>query len=419
MRLTFAASAENLFFFVDPDDAIIESNEDNNLIRTSVAIEALPDLFVSENSITLSHTDISLGSTVEIKVMVSNVGTLPAAATKLLVIRGALDAADRLLLGTLDVPALAAGGTYEGSVLWNAVPGEQKISIVVDPENTVNEISEANNTATKDVTIDGARPSIIQLFTVPADGSAGTEANSFSAYQDMEIKLTHFWGDNCKPYLFVLDSAGGIYSVSRIGERYYWNTANAAPGNYKVQLIMLSTETTVQDFDGVLTDIGIRLEEQYLNFQVTEGKELKVTNITGDPAFTFNGKTESIKLTAELLNYSNIDQELSAIIRLKSPDGEVLKTETVTFSVTRKEVRKEVDLGTLEYTFTPSGNYQIEVEIQSNGTKMAEISKEFPVLQTVNIKAVRQVIPETITPEGNRRVKVIIELDGVDQNQAQ
>lgn len=47
---------------------------------------------------------------------------------------------------------------------------------------------------------------------------------------------------------------------------------------------MLSTETTVQDFDGVLTDIGIRLEEQYLNFQVTEGKELKVTNITGDPA---------------------------------------------------------------------------------------------------------------------------------------
>lgn len=182
---------------------------------------------------------------------------------------------------------------------------------------------------------------------------------------------------------------------------------------------MLSTETTVQDFDGVLTDIGIRLEEQYLNFQVTEGKELKVTNITGDPAFTFNGKTESIKLTAELLNYSNIDQELSAIIRLKSPDGEVLKTETVTFSVTRKEVRKEVDLGTLEYTFTPSGNYQIEVEIQSNGTKMAEISKEFPVLQTVNIKAVRQVIPETITPEGNRRVKVIIELDGVDQNQAQ
>lgn len=167
MRLTFAASAENLFFFVDPDDAIIESNEDNNLIRTSVAIEALPDLFVSENSITLSHTDISLGSTVEIKVMVSNVGTLPAAATKLLVIRGALDAADRLLLGTLDVPALAAGGTYEGSVLWNAVPGEQKISIVVDPENTVNEISEANNTATKDVTIDGARPSIIQLFTVP------------------------------------------------------------------------------------------------------------------------------------------------------------------------------------------------------------------------------------------------------------
>ena len=419
VRLTFAASAENLFFFVDPDDAIIESNEDNNLIRTSVAIEALPDLFVSENSITLSHTDISLGSTVEIKVMVSNVGTLPATATKLLVIRGALDAADRLLLGTLNVPALAAGGTYEGSVLWNAVPGEQKISIVVDPENMVNEISEANNTTTKDVTIDGARLSIIQLFTVPADGSAGTEANSFSAYQDMEIKLTHFWGDNCNLYLFVRDSGDGIFSVTQENGKNYWNTSNAAAGNYKVQLLLLSREDVIKDINGVLTNTAMLLEEQFVNFEITESKELKVTNITSDPTYTFNGKNESIKLTAELLNYSNIDQELSAIIRLKSPDGEVLKTETVTFSVTRKEVRKEIDLGALEYTFTPSGNYQIEVEIQSNGTKMAEMSKEFPVLQTVNIKAVRRVIPETITPEGNRRVKVIIELDGVDQNQAQ
>ena len=55
---------------------------------------------------------------------------------------------------------------------------------------------------------------------------------------------------------------------------------------------------------------------------------------------------------------------------------------------------------------------------QSGEQQLAEMSKEFPVLEDVNIRVNRRVTPETITPEGNRRVKVIIELDGVDQNQS-
>ena len=96
----------------------------------------------------------------------------------------------------------------------------------------------------------------------------------------------------------------------------------------------------------------------------------------------------------------------------------MLKTENIDFSIGRKEMRKAISLGTLEHTFTSSGNYVIEVEIQSGGQKLAEMSKEFPVLENVNIRVNRRVVPETITPSGNHRVKVIIELDGVDQNQS-
>lgn len=418
VRLTFTENEDNIFFYADSDNVIVESSENNNLIRTSLTVAALPDLFINENSIALSHTDISKGSTVEIKILIANLGSADSTATKLTVYRGALEAADKQLLGILDVPEIKAGASHECSVLWNPVPGEQKISAIVDPENTVNEANETNNTAVKDVVIDGAQPAIIKLFTVPADGSVRQESYSYGAWQDVEIELTHYWGDNCKPYLFVLDSENGVYSVSKINGKYYWNTANAAPGSYRVRLIMLSKETTFEVFDGVVTSVGILLEEQFTNFQIVEGKSLKITKISSSPAFSFTGRTEGVALDAELLNDSNVDQQLVAVARLKSPDGEVLKTLNADFSAGRKEIRKAVSLGTMEHTFTSSGNYLIEVEIQSGDRKLAEMSKVFPVLENVNIRVNRRVVPDKITPGGNHRVKVVIELDGVDQNQS-
>lgn len=418
VRLTFTENEDNIFFYADSGNEIVESNENNNLIRTSLTVAALPDLFVNENSISLSHTDISKGSTVKIKILVANLGSVDSSATKLLVYRGTPEAADKQLLGTLDVPEIKAGASHECSVLWNPAPGEQKISVIADPENTVNEANETNNTAVKDVVIDGAQPAIIKLFTVPADGSVRQESYSYGAWQDVEIELTHYWGDNCKPYLFVLDSENGVYSVSKINGKYYWNTANAAPGSYRVRLIMLSKETTFEVFDGVVTSVGILLEEQFTNFQIVEGKSLKITKISSSPAFSFTGRTEGVALDAELLNDSNVDQQLVAVARLKSPDGEVLKTLNADFSVGRKEIRKAVSLGTMEHTFTSSGNYLIEVEIQSGDRKLAEMSKVFPVLENVNIRVNRRVVPDKITPGGNHRVKVVIELDGVDQKQS-
>lgn len=417
VRLTFTENEDNIFFYADSDNVIVESSENNNLIRTSLTVAALPDLFINENSIALSHTDISKGSTVEIKILIANLGSADSTASKLTVYRGALEAADKQLLGILDVPEIKAGASHECSVLWNPAPGEQKISVIADPENTVNEANETNNTTVKDVVIDGAQPAIIKLFTVPADGSVRQESYSYGAWQDVEIELTHYWGDNCKPYLFVLDSENGVYSVSKINGKYYWNTANAAPGSYRVRLIMLSKETTFEVFDGVVTSVGILLEEQFTNFQIIEGKSLKITKISSSPAFSFTGRTETLALDAELLNDSNVDQQLVAVARLKSPDGEVLKTLNADFSVERKEIRKAVSLGTMEHTFTSSGNYLIEVEIQSGDRKLAEMSKVFPVLENVNIRVNRRVVPDKITPGGNHRVKVVIELDGVDLNQ--
>ena len=417
VRLTFAENVENLFFYADSENTVTESNENNNLIQTSLTVTALPDLFINENSITLSHTDITAGSTVEIKILVANLGSVDSPATKLAVYRGGLEAADKQLLGLLDIPAIQSGASYEGSILWNPVPGEQKISVVVDPENIVNEASENNNSVEKDVVIEGAQPSIIKLYTVPTDGSERQESYSYGAYQDMEIELTHFWGDNCKPYLFVLDSEGSIYSVSQINGKYYWNTANAAPGNYKVRLIMLSKDTTFQDFNGVWTEIGILLEESFMNFQITASQNIQVTKISTTPTYTFSGNTEELEILCELLNYSNTEKNLTATRRLKGPDGTVLKTENFAFTIKSTDLKKEVALGSIEHTFTPAGTYTIEVEIFDGGQSLALRSMDFPVLENVNITVKRRVEPSTITPEGNTRVKVIIDLEGTEQIQ--
>ena len=353
----------------------------------------------------------------EIKILVANLGSVDSSATKLLVYRGTPEAADKQLLGTLDVPEIKAGASHECSVLWNPVPGEQKISVIADPENTVNEANETNNTAVKDVVIDGAQPAIIKLFTVPADGSVRQESYSYGAWQDVEIELTHYWGDNCKPYLFVLDSENGVYSVSQINGKYYWNTANAAPGSYRVRLIMLSKETTFQDFDGILIETGILLEESFVNFQVTASQNMQVTKVSTVPSYTFSGKTEHLNVSCELLNYSNTEKTLTATRRLKGPDGTILQTEDFTFTIKNTDLKKEVMLGGIEYTFTPAGTYTVEVEIFDGSQRLAQRSIDFPVLENVNITVKRRVEPSMITPEGNTLIKVVIDLEGTEQTQ--
>ena len=418
VKLNFTTNVDNLYFFVDSNDDITESNEDNNLIQTSIDVKPLPDLMVSASGITFSHTDISQGSTVNVKILVNNVGTIASTATKLIVYRGLFDAADKILLGTLDVPALEPGAGFEGNVLWNPIPGEQKISVLVDPENVIEEADENNNKATKDVIINGAQASIIRLYTVPATGTERQEVYSFTAYQDMEIDLQQHWGNNCKIYLFIEDNKGGIYSVTATSDgKFFWNTGNAAPGEYKVNLTILSEETTWQDFQGVTTEIGILLEEQFINFKITEGSNTQITKISSEPSFSFTGKTEILKPRIELLNYSNVEQSLTAILRLKSPKGEVLKTSLSEFTLKGDEVRKAVPLETVEYTFTPSGTYLIEIDIQKNGQSIATKTLDFPVLENVSINVKRMVVPNQITPTGNRRVKVIIELDGQENKQ--
>ena len=127
-----------------------------------------------------------------------------------------------------------------------------------------------------------------------------------------------------------------------------------------------------------------------------------------------NGK---LNVSCELLNYSNTEKSLTATRRLKGPDGTMLQTEDFAFTLKSTDLKKEVALGSIEHMFTPAGTYTVEVEIFDGNQSLAKRSIDFPVLENVNITVKRRVDPHTITPEGNTRVKVIIELEDTEQNQ--
>ena len=126
-------------------------------------------------------------------------------------------------------------------MLWNAVPGSHAVAASASLPEGVEEAELGNNTAVREMSFTGALPATVRLLSVPDDGSPGVPRDAFGAFEDMEIEVSHHWGDACKPYLFVVDSSGGVYSVTQSGGRYYWNTGNAVPGDYRVRLTILST----------------------------------------------------------------------------------------------------------------------------------------------------------------------------------
>lgn len=412
LNLALEAGDEGFLLKADAHDEVPESDEWNNSLSVPAAPAPLPDLLLEAQGISFSHNDLSLGTTVAIRVLVSNVGTAASPAGTVSVARSSGEVA--AAIGAVALPALSPGASQEVVVLWNAVPGNHTVIAAAELPDGASEADDSNNMAMRTMSFTGVVPALIRLLDVPLDGSVGVPRDVFGAFEDIEIELTHHWGEACKPYLFVIDSSGGVYSVTRSEGKYYWNTGNAIPGDYRVRLTILSIETAMEVIHGVATSVGILLEECFLPFRIEESGTLRVLRQRSNPAFSVAGETTIINTSAELLNQSNTDRALVAIQRLKSPDGEVLATRAVEVAAGRRDSRLALAFAPMEWTFATAGAYMLELELTEDGETIAADTHDFPILgATAGIRALRRVEPETISTGGTHRVKVTVELEGV------
>jgi subtilase family serine protease len=143
-----------IFARADADDAVVETQENNNSTSRSIAVG--PDLNVPAFS---APAAAPTGSAISVTDTVKNAGGGMAAATVtrfFLSANGLLDSSD-ILLGARPVAALAPGatssGTVSGQIPAGTAAGSYYIIAKADGDNALPETNEGNNTYGRSIQI--------------------------------------------------------------------------------------------------------------------------------------------------------------------------------------------------------------------------------------------------------------------------
>ena len=161
VRLTWVANRSGtvpLELRVDPDNVLSETNEDDNMLATSVDVTAstLANLSVAAADITSIPASLAEGMSATLTAVVRNLGD--GAATPFEVRFYAGDPArGGLLIGSAAIADVPARGDTVASVVWNPVNvrGATLLFVEVDPGAAVEEIDELDNLTFRVVDIEG------------------------------------------------------------------------------------------------------------------------------------------------------------------------------------------------------------------------------------------------------------------------
>jgi len=113
-----------------------------------------PQADLGVSSITLTNNRTEIGEPVTITAIIRNTGNATAAASKTMF---TID--DTNVLGAVDTPAIAPGGSIEVTMQWDTtgVSGAHKITVFADDEAVVPESNESNNDVSITVTVSNGR----------------------------------------------------------------------------------------------------------------------------------------------------------------------------------------------------------------------------------------------------------------------
>ena len=394
-------AAKEIFIFVDSNDKIIESREDNNLFNTNISVQALPDLMVDAASLSVSHTDLEKGQFVKLTGIVNNLGTLASTESKLRLVVGEGENAVQLAL--LDIPALSAGGSYEFETLWAPARGISKLTVQADAENSIEEASETNNSAEKNFTFTMPN-SEMKLYRVESDGEYQTE--EFYAGQYQKVKVIHSYPET---YIIfqIFNPQGemieGTRDIILEANEFGWDTGSYPPSAegeyYKAVATIVSKK------------IG-PLETVEKLFVIKASSKILYASPMANPNNIISGRTVDVALSSNIMFVTNSDAQFTARFKLSSPSGTELFSDTQTFEATRLISQKVIEYPNFNYEFSESGDYPMLLEILKGDEVVYTKSGKITVLPEIRVKVTKTITPEVLPAGPEGQVKVEIKIQG-------
>jgi subtilase family serine protease len=135
---------------LDPNNLVVESDENDNRAMATLTVQmpAAPNLVIRATQIGFNPPEAGIEGTVTVFATVLNDGDAPVGQV-LVQFLDVTDGGSTPIGETQTLPGIVAGGSGVVQVEYSVPPGgERKIQVVVDPNNTIPEGSESDNSAT-------------------------------------------------------------------------------------------------------------------------------------------------------------------------------------------------------------------------------------------------------------------------------
>jgi len=226
-----------LYVEVDPSDTVSEFNENDNIAFEILNIITLPDLTLSSSSIILTPSFPKDGDTVSIDVAVLNSGGQDATNVTVIAYEGNEE------ISTQVIPLIP--GNFQAAVSFtydtSGKTGAHEITVAVDPDNTIMEQSNDNNTASRFIGVQDANLWLTEQYISP-NGDGIQDSTQFffrlDLQQSVKIIVVNKKGETVRTF-----SGDGLENIT--GGNITWKGLNdngmvVDDGDYQVQIVDLS-----------------------------------------------------------------------------------------------------------------------------------------------------------------------------------
>ncbi len=148
---------------------------------------------------------------------------------------------------------------------------------------------------------------------------------------------------------------------------------------------------------------------------VVPSQRIDMLRVNVAPRFTRFGAQEQVDLTATVQSHANIDTELKLAYSVFDPKLKTVKQGEVTVTIAPEETTKTFTLDQFTHVFDQSGTYVIGIQVLDGPTPVALTIDTITVAPSIRVEASQGITPTTITPDKDHRVKIKIQLNGVQQ----
>ncbi len=227
-------------------------------------------------------------------------------------------------------------------------------------------------------------------------------ASTYSAYETMTIGVTTADPDALLE-VTVQDSSGTIYSTRTEGGEIFFDTQNLAPGTYTIIVMATDPQT------------GIIIDEERFTFTTEAGIAISDAILVIAPISTHVGATETVALALSFSNKSNTQATLTIEYEIKSPSGAILSSGMTPLTLSPETTSTTVTLITFSHSFTESGEYPIIAKVLNGTVLLSTANSAISAAPLVRIDPTKTISPTTVTPDGDKRIRINIHLEGVEE----